>query len=51
MGASRLYEFSKILSTPIAYFFEGYSDGSCLSVAEAPAGYGAEGGHINKDTS
>lgn len=26
MGASRLYDFSKALGVPIAYFFEGYGD-------------------------
>ncbi len=26
MGSSRLYEFSKILSVPVSYFFEGYGD-------------------------
>lgn len=49
MGASRLYEFSKILSTPIAYFFEGYSDSPRSAVAEASAAYEADG-HTSKDT-
>lgn len=26
MGSSCLYEFSKLLSVPISYFFEGYND-------------------------
>jgi hypothetical protein len=26
MGASRLYDFSKILSVPISYFFEDFED-------------------------
>lgn len=26
MGASRLFDFSRILSVPISYFFEGYSN-------------------------
>ena len=26
MGASRLYDFSKALSVPVAYFFEGFGD-------------------------
>lgn len=26
MGSSRLYDFSKALGVPIAYFFEGYGD-------------------------
>lgn len=49
MGASRLYEFSKILSTPISYFFEGYADGTRSAVAESAATYEAEG-HTSKDT-
>jgi transcriptional regulator with XRE-family HTH domain len=35
MGASRLYDFSKILSTPISYFFEGFTDTNKSSVAES----------------
>lgn len=27
MGSSRLYEFSRILSVPVAYFFEGFLEG------------------------
>ena len=50
MGASRLYEFSKMLSTPVTYFFEGYNDGSRSAVAEGSAqGYEAEG-FASKDT-
>lgn len=26
MGASRLFDFSKVLSVPVSYFFEGYGD-------------------------
>ena len=37
MGASRLYDFSKILSTPISYFFEGFSDSNKMAVAESGA--------------
>lgn len=37
MGASRLYEFSKIMATPITYFFEGYNDNSRSAVAESSA--------------
>ena len=37
MGASRLYDFSKILSTPISYFFEGYNDSNKSAVAESGA--------------
>ena len=37
MGASRLYDFSKILSTPISYFFEGFTDSNKTAVAEAGA--------------
>jgi transcriptional regulator with XRE-family HTH domain len=50
MGASRLYEFSKMLSTPVTYFFEGYNDGSRSAVAEGSTqGYEAEG-FASKDT-
>ena len=35
MGASRLYDFSKILSTPISYFFEGFSESNKSAVAES----------------
>jgi transcriptional regulator with XRE-family HTH domain len=37
MGASRLYDFSKILSTPISYFFEGFTDSNKTAVAESGA--------------
>lgn len=33
MGSSRLYEFSKILSVPIGYFYEGYLDAKGGKVA------------------
>ncbi len=50
MGASRLYEFSKILAAPITYFFEGYSDNSRSAVAESAApAYEAES-MTSKDT-
>lgn len=26
MGSSRLYEFSRVLSVPVSYFFEGYEE-------------------------
>lgn len=42
MGASRLYDFSKGLGVPVAYFFDGYGDygadeGSALMAAESKA--------------
>lgn len=43
MGASRLFEFSRILTVPVSYFFEEYeapSDGEAYAVsgmAESPA--------------
>lgn len=43
MGASRLYDFSKILGVPVAYFFEGFGDyavdeGDGYALAEGAAG-------------
>jgi len=41
MGASRLYDFSRALTVPIAYFYEGYGDytqsdaGAQLGMAES----------------
>lgn len=40
MGASRLYDFGRILNIPIAYFFEGYGD---YAAAEAEGYALAEG--------
>ncbi len=42
MGSSRLYEFSRILSVPVSYFFEGFGDyaveeGAGLALAEPGA--------------
>lgn len=45
MGSSRLYDFGKILSVPISYFFEGYegvqdSDGQySVGMADEAAGF------------
>lgn len=50
MGASRLYEFSKILSTPISYFFEGFSDASRSAVAESAAPAYESEAMTSKDT-
>lgn len=38
MGSSRLYEFSKLLSVPISYFFEGFEEvkkGKASGMAES----------------
>lgn len=42
MGSSRLFEFAKLLSVPVSYFFEGYLDAKNaraggLAEASAPA--------------
>jgi transcriptional regulator with XRE-family HTH domain len=42
MGASRLYDFAKVLGVPVAYFFENYGDytldeGAALGAAESSA--------------
>jgi len=36
IGASRLYEMSKILQTPISYFFENYGDNSLAEDGNSP---------------
>lgn len=36
IGASRLYEMSKILQTPISYFFENYGDSGLAEDGNAP---------------
>ncbi len=33
IGASRLFDFSRVMNVPIAYFFEGYGDESKQSAA------------------
>lgn len=51
MGSSRLYDFGKILSVPISYFFEGYegeqNDGGQYSVGMADEAAGFEHEKVN----
>ncbi|HEU5047012.1 MAG TPA: helix-turn-helix transcriptional regulator [Rickettsiales bacterium] len=43
MGASRLYEFAKYLTTPVSYFFEG------LDIPQQAAGGAEESGALEHD--
>ncbi|GAB6052108.1 hypothetical protein JCM17960_09280 [Magnetospira thiophila] len=38
IGASRLYEFSRILDVPVSYFFEAMSDDVSSDAGQIPAG-------------
>lgn len=43
MGASRLYDFARVLGVPVSYFFEGYGDyameeGGAYQLAEPESG-------------
>jgi len=39
VGSSRLYAFAKILSVPIAFFFEDFSENTQEGFAESPAAF------------
>ena len=59
MGASRLYDFSRILGIPVSYFFEGFSNdnnyasaehSSITIAAEGETEYSVQDAYTSKET-
>jgi len=52
IGASRLYEFSRILGVPISYFFSdlGADEGAPIIVHRDPPAWGGEAGAADEDS-
>jgi transcriptional regulator with XRE-family HTH domain len=49
MGSSRLYDFGKVLSVPISYFFEGYEQTEDVSSSYHVAGMAEENNPFEHD--